>query len=205
MPLVLVGVVAIVLLIVWLAAPRGAPWAHALVRLRPGSGRSAEWMAPPEVVRAVKRDYLAALAWLAECSADWGLMATELDRYTSGAYFKREWTALGLLVQSPGPRLAAVAAADHHLVVRRFSSDGLLCLLIDHQTQRRMTTRSYWSGRALHAQALPDTALVFQIVFDLKDRRWKIDRLVQRLPRPASGPVPVTLAADLPVTAGRDA
>ena len=92
--------------------------------------------------------------------------------------------------------------------VRHFSTDGLLCLLIDRQTERAMLTRGYWTGSASHRQRLPDAALVWEMAYDLGAKRWKIKRLVQALPpRAAMGSplgVRVTVSAELPATAGRD-
>jgi hypothetical protein len=198
----LVGFV-VLLLLAWRLAPRGVAWASDLERLNPGAGKRAEWMAPPAVQRAVKRDYLAAQAWLEECAADWGLLARELDRYTAGAYLKRQRAALGLLAQTRGPRFAAVLSTDHLLQVRHFTSDGLRCLLIDRQTARTGRTRGYWTGQPAGAQRLPDATLVVQMLYDVRQRRWLIERLIQTLPTPAPG-LRVTLTADLPAPAGRD-
>jgi hypothetical protein len=202
---VLLFVIGALLLILWLSAPRAVPWANELVRLNPGAGDRAEWMAPPEVVRAVKRDYLATQSWLAECSNSWGLLAAELDRHAAGAYHQRQRLALAQLVQSPGPRLSAAITASHRLGVRHFSSDGLHCLVIDHQSERRVTTTGYWTGRVIHRQRLPDGALVYRMVFDPKEGHWLIERLVQRLPAaPGTSAVAVAVAAALPAVSGRD-
>ncbi len=202
---VLLFVFGALLIILWLSAPRAVSWANELVRLNPGAGNRAEWMAPPEVVRAVKRDYLATQSWLAECSNNWGLLAAELDRHAAGAYHQRQRLALAQLVQSPGPRLSAAFTASHRLGVRHFSSDGLNCLVIDHQSERRVTTTGYWTGRVIHRQRLPDGALVYGMVFDPKEEHWKIERLVQRLPAaPGTTAVAVAVAAALPAVSGRD-
>jgi hypothetical protein len=198
----LVGFV-VLLLLAWRLAPRGVPWASELERLNPGAGKRAEWMAPPPVLRAVKRDYLAAQAWLEECAANWGLLARELEHYTAGAYLKRQRAALGLLAQTRGPRLAAVLSADHLLQVRHFTSDGLRCLVIDRQTARTGRTRLYWNGQPAGTERLPDATLVVQMLYDTHHRRWLIERLVQTLPSPSPG-LRVTLSADLPTPAGRD-
>jgi hypothetical protein len=97
-----------------------------------------------------------------------------------------------------------VLLADRHLQVRHFTTDGLRCLLIDRQTQRLASTRHYWAGRPAGTQRLRDTTIVMQMVYDLQRRRWLIERQVQALPTPA-GSVRVTLTADLPAPAGRDA
>ncbi len=187
----------------WAVAPRGVPWANDLVRLNPGSGKRAEWMAPSSVLRAVKRDYLATQSWLEECAADWGLLARELDHHAAGTYLKRQRAALGLLAQTKGPRLAGMLSAEHQLQVRHFSADGLHCLLVDRQTQRVAATRHYWTGQPVGTQRLPEATLVLQMVYDLQRRRWKIERLIQTLPAPL-GVVRISLSAELPAAAGRD-
>jgi hypothetical protein len=193
------------LLLAWCLAPRGVPWANALVRARAGAGRGqAEWTAPPDVIQAVKRDYLTAQAWLARAADDYGLLSRELDRFTTGPYLKRQQAILAMLVQTRGPRLAAVLDADHHLAVRHFSSDGLRCLVIDRQTRRRMRTRRYWAGDVVGQQRLADAALVMQMVYEPRAARWKIERLVQSLPLAPPGSVRLRLAEELPAAAGRD-
>lgn len=194
----------VLLVLAWALAPRGVPWAHELERLNPGAGKRAEWMAPLPVTRAVKRDYLATQLWLEECAADWGLLARELERHAAGAYLKRQRAALGLLAQTRGPRLANTITAERQLQVRQFSADGLRCLLIDRQTARRAITRHYWTGQPLATQRLPNVTLVVQMLYDPRHRRWLIERLVQTLPAPHAS-IPITLTADLPTPAGRDA
>jgi hypothetical protein len=201
--LVLILVIAVLLLAAWALAPRDVTWANHLERLNPGAGKQAEWMAPPGVVRAVKRDYLAALAWLAEAACDWGMLALELERYATGAFHKRQRAALSLLVEAPGPRVASVQTAKHSLAVRHFSPDGLRCLVVDRQTARSLSTLHYWSGKLIHRQRLPAAACVWQMAYDRGAKRWKIERLVQILPTP-SGAVRVRLAGELPSAAGRD-
>ncbi len=194
----------VLLLLAWALAPRGVPWANELERLNPGSGKRAEWMAPAHVVRAVKRNYLSTQTWLEECASDWGLLAHELERHAAGPYLKRQRAALGLLAQTRGPRFAAVLNAERQLQVRHFSTDGLRCLIVDRQTGRTASTRHYWTGQPAGTQRLPDATVVVQMVYDLQRRRWLIERQVQTLPTPA-GSVRVTLTADLPAPAGRDA
>ena len=87
---------------------------------------------------------------------------------------------------------------------RHFSADGLRCLLIDRQTERVASTRHYWTSQPIGQQRLQDVTLVVQMVYDLHYRRWLIERLVQTLPTPASS-IRVTLSAELPAPAGRDA
>jgi len=202
---ILLIVIGALLLTFWLLAPRGVPWANDLIRLNPGAGERAEWMAPPDVVRAVKRDYLATQTWLTEGANHWGLVASELAAHAAGDYLRRQQAALAQLVQSRGPRLAATLTAQHQLGVRHFSTDGLRCLVVDRQTVRVMITTGYWSGRDLQRQRLDDCDLVFRMRYSVAARRWQIERLVQRLPSaPGAGRVRVAVMAELHATAGRD-
>lgn len=196
--------VVVLLLLAWALAPRGVPWANALTRLNAGAGGRAEWMAPDTVVRAVTRDFLATQDWLAAGARDWGRLGRELEHYTAGAYQRRQRTALGLLAQTRGPRLASVQTAEHTLAVRHFSSDGLRCLVVDWQRARRLDTQHYWSGRPVHTQRLPEAVVVWQMAYDTDDRRWKVERLVQTLPKPAARGVRLSVADQLPAHAGRD-
>ncbi len=209
MLLAIVGILVVLLALCWLIAPRVVPWADQLTRLHPGAGRKAEWMAPPQVVEEVIWDYREALDWLATCAGNWGRFAQGLERYTAGSYFKSQRRALAALVDQK-PRLGVELTAAHSYSVRYFSSDGLRCLLIDHQTDRTLTTTSYWTGRVLHQQRLEDGAYVFQMAYELAEKRWKIERLIQQLPQgtpleanPAQK-ARVRVAVGLPAPADRD-
>ncbi len=200
----LIVAVALLFVLAWAVAPRGVPWAPRLARLRPGAAGHAEWMAPLDVQRAVRRDYLATLAWLNECAGSFGRLARDLEQHAAGAYLSRQRAALSLLASTRGPRLAEALAAEHHIVVRHFSPDGERCLLVDRQTERVLTTRSYWSGQTIHRQALPELLLVAQMVYHGRARRWKIEALVQTLPARPPANVSLCLADELPLAAGRD-
>ena len=58
----LVLTLLVLLLLTWAFAPRSVPWVHSLTRVDAGHALRGEWLAPPDVLRAVKRDYLAAQA-----------------------------------------------------------------------------------------------------------------------------------------------
>lgn len=137
----------------------------------------------------MERDYLRAQAWLLETSLHWGRMAEDLPHFASGAFLARQQRAIAALMHTREPRLASYLRALHSVTVRHFSSDGLHCLVIDQQTERMLMTRHYWTGKVITQQRFGDTALVYRMSYDLQDRRWKIDQLVQELP-PAFGPSP---------------
>jgi hypothetical protein len=204
LPAALLLVFCLLLLVAWAFAPPSVPWANSLTRLRPGLSRDAEWAAPEHVARSVRGDYLATLECHGRLARRWGVLARELEQHTAGPYLKRQRAALELLVTARGPRLAESLAAEHHIAVRRFSADGLRCSLVDRQTARVLTTRAYWSGRLIHRQRLPEVVLVWEMVYDVRLRRWRIGRLVQTLPAHVPANVAITLAAELPVPAGRD-
>lgn len=195
--------VVILLLAAWALAPRGVPWAQSLERLNAGSRGRGEWMAPPNIVKAVKRDYLSTQAWLAGCSADWGRLARELDHHAAGPYRERQRLALSALVGARPPRLALTLRAHHDLAVRRFTPDGLRCLIIDRQTEVIGAACQYWTARPAGQQRLRQATIIVQMVHDQRLKRWKVEQVIQALPHPAEGGVSLMLAGELPA-AGRD-
>lgn len=204
---ILIAILCALLLAGWLLAPRLVPWEDQLVRLNAGAGERAEWMAPPQVIEEVTWSYREAQDWLTTCAADWGRFAQGVERYACGSYLGTQQRRLAGLVDQR-PRLAATLAAAHSYSIQRFSGDGLRCLLVDRQTARLLTTADYWTGRVLHRQRLDDTALVFQMCYQVDEKRWKIERLIQELPAGtpprASRGGRVRMAAELPMAAGRD-
>ena len=86
------------------------------------------------------------------------------------------WTRAG------APMFVGVLRSDHRLEVRRFSEDGERCLLVDHQTQRRMATYHTRTGQRAVTQDLGDATVVYSMIYDPSDVRWKIDAFVQELP-----------------------
>lgn len=211
MLIALLAALCLVLLILWLAAPRTVAWVNDLTRLNPGAGEKAEWMAPPQVIETVIWDYGSAQEWLDTCADNWGRFAEGLERYTAGPYLNYQRRALASLIDRR-PRLAVTLSAAHRYSVRHFTPDGLRCLLIDCQTQRTLATAQYWTGQLIHSQRLDDTALVFQMAYDSASARWKIEKLIQELPPDlpeargaATGKTArVRLSATLPAPAGRD-
>lgn len=177
----LLAVLCGLLILFWLASPKVVPWADQLTRLNAGAGDKAEWMAPPQVIEDVVWNFREAQEWLETCAANWGRFAEGYERYLAGSYLKLQRRVLASLVNQK-PRIALVQSAAHQYSVRHFTSDGLHCLLIDQQTARVLTTSSYWSGQMLHQQRLEDRAYVYQLVYELTEKRWKIERFIQELP-----------------------
>ncbi|NWG15598.1 MAG: hypothetical protein HXY41_03105 [Chloroflexi bacterium] len=159
-------------------------------------------MAPEEVVAQVCAHYLEIVQWMQErmikgsprCPGDEAF-------YLAGAYLKH-----ARILYSQG-RFAGVLRADHQVQVRYFSEDGRRCLVIDHQTQRRMATYDRRAGVRLHTQDLGDGMMIFQMVYDSNLHRWKLEAFIQELP-PGWGysttPGRVLLSLHLPDAGGRD-
>ena len=97
--------------------------------------------------------------------------------------------------------------ARHHIQVRQFSEDGCRCLVVDCQTERRMESHQLVDSGWSLAQDLGDGALVFQMCYDTRAQRWKIESFIQELPAGWGNRADVghiRLLSQLPTTIGRD-
>jgi len=197
-------ILCLLLIAAWLGSPRIVPWADHLTRLNPGAGENAEWMAPPQVIEQVIWDYRQGQEWLNTSAMNWGRFAERVDDYTCGAYLERQRHILESLMHNREPRLSSVVAASHELAVRHFSSDGLRCLLIDRQTARTISTLEYWKRKLVNRQRLGNTTFVYQMQYDMRDKRWKIAQLLQELSPVSGNKVRVTVSAEALSAAGRD-
>ena len=207
MMLALLSVILVMMIIMTLSSNGRVPWAGKLRRIHAGTAHKAEWMAPEEVVRKVRTDYMTALEWLrASAQGDWLRSQAQAADYLDGAYLKR--CVLGLAhYASVKPRFVGVLRADHYVMVRQFSEDGESCLVIDQQTGRRMATYDRTSGERMLTQDLGDQTQVYTMVYDRKARRWKIAGYIQTLPQDwyqHRGESHIQMMATLPRAGGRD-
>ncbi len=176
------------------------PWAHKMRRLPP-----AEWMAPDEVVEQAHGDYMRAQEWLGE-SQLWarGQQLHMAAYYLVGEALKRYQMAL---MQQGKARFIGVLRADHAVEVRHFSEDGDRCLLVDFQSGRRMATYNAHTRERLLTQDMGSGAVVYQMLYDMRDRRWKMERFVQELPAGWERRQPSRLLQEftqIPLAIGRD-
>lgn len=196
--IVVIGIMA-------LSGRRQVAWANKLFRINAGA-RRAEWMAPDEVVQAVLHDYMSVMRWLPESGLkDWSTQWAGAPDYLSGLCLKRHQEVLKQYRMGRPPRYTGVLRCVHRPQVRHFSEDGERCLIVDHQTSRRMATYDYWSHVRLNTQDLGDGTLVYEMAYDKQARRWKLDRFIQELPagwQKSSGRL--QLLSVLPPSAGRD-
>jgi hypothetical protein len=155
------------------------PWCDKMRRLSP----AAEWMAPEEVVQQVGAHYLEAVNWLYESTLlPWSRQWSGANKYLSGTFLSRQRNLL--LTQRSGENLSitGVLRADHGVEARRFNENGDFCVVIDQQSQRRMATYNRIKRERLHTQDLGDATVVYAMMYDAKDQRWKIGGFIQELP-----------------------
>jgi hypothetical protein len=173
-------VVLIGLLVMLALTGRGpVPWAQQMRRVPAGERGQAEWMAGAAVVARVQADYRDALGWLQDMAfatpnphrASTYLCEAALTRYRD------------IAAQRDGDeRFVGVLRAEHVLEVRRFSEDGVRCLVLDHQTNRQMATYDRITAARVGTQALDDVVRVVAMAYDRDTERWKIADDVQQLP-----------------------
>ncbi len=187
-------------------------WSGKMRRVKSGVSRDAEWMAPDDVVSRVQSDYLTAMQWLPESVLrSWSEQWNDANLYFSGRCLERHLAILKRYRLSQSARFEGVMRCHHHLSVRHFSDDGERCLVIDHQTGRRIQTVNVKSGVIVSAQDLGAATVVYEMRYDKTMRRWKIDQFTQELPLgwTASGQGQsrhgrVRLLKSLPPVIGRD-
>lgn len=155
------------------------PWESKMRRLR----TEAEWMAPDDVVQVVRLHYFEAVNWLHDSTFEsWAAQWSDASTYLNGAYLKRHQQSLLTSRDARLPAVVGVLRCDHTIEVRHFSEQGGDCLIVDHQTGRRMATYNRETQQRLHTQDLGDGAVVYQMHYDPRTRRWKIEQFVQELP-----------------------
>jgi hypothetical protein len=200
-------VALIVLTLLALSGSAKVAWADKMRRLQPGTQRTGEWMAPGYVVQQVRNDYLMGIRWLRESAlGSWAAQWEEAPMFFTGTQLQRHQKILSRYKIGP-PRYIDMLDARHFVDVRHFSDDGEHCLVIDRQTERRITTFDYWTREPRLTQALDDSALVYQMRYDKQSRRWKIETFIQELPFgwSAEGDLRrVKVHTTLPPTSGRD-
>jgi hypothetical protein len=159
------------------------PWLSKMRRVRAGAARKAEWMAPEDVVQEVREHYLEAIHWLHDsATSTWGQQWSSAAYYLSGASLRRHQQILMYYRNHGVPNCYGVLRADHLVQVRQFSEDGEHCLVIDQQSQRRMATYNTRTRSRIVTQDLGSGAVVYSMIYAAKERRWKIEALIQELP-----------------------
>jgi len=180
---------------------RIVPWMDKLIRVNPGVKHRAEWMAPKDVLTQVKQDYLAFYRYATNTLPQgWLPYMRNLEQYVTGELLTTQRESLRGRLRHDRGRLTEIYYSDHNVQVRNFSSDGLHCVVVDHQTNCHIVSYDYWDQRMLHQQKLPSTIVVYKMVY--VEDRWKIDHLIQQM-HPSLGQAE-TLLLSLPSAVGRD-
>ncbi|MBC7870963.1 MAG: hypothetical protein H7Y09_09010, partial [Chitinophagaceae bacterium] len=142
-------------------------WVSKMWRVHAGVANKEEWMAPEEVVNAVREDYLAITRWLQESMGhDWAQQWAAAPLYLSGVCLKRHQEILKHYRLGKFPRYKGVLRCLHQVEVRHFSEEGERCLVVDRQTSRRMATYDYWTQTRLTTQDLGDGTVVYEMAYD---------------------------------------
>ncbi len=202
--MLIVGFITIVLL---MSAKNAGhiPWRDKMRRLGKGAVHNAEWMAPDDVVQQVRAHYLDAVHWLNESMlVPWAQQWADAPQYLSGTYLKRYRNLLLTQRDAKGVQFTGVLRSDHIVEVRQFSENGGFCLVIDHQSQRRMATYNRKTRERLHTQDLGDGAAVYAMLYDAGDQRWKLGAFIQELPTGWRTRSLIRELSTLPGSIGRD-
>jgi hypothetical protein len=183
-------------------------WAKNMKRINAGSRDQAEWMAPEMVIDQVRDAYLKAMAWLPESQMlSWSEQWSKAPGHFSGEYLKAHQKILKHQSANHPQKYVGILRCVHDVTVRNFSEDGERCLVIDHQTERRMATYNTRSQERMNTQDLGEGTLVYQMAYDKHAKCWKIDRFIQQLPVgwQSKGKSPRMLVrTTLPPVTGRD-
>ncbi len=201
----IVSCLAIVVIMSVNNAGQTTPWGDKMRRLRTGVARKAEWMAPDEVVHQVCAHYLEASTWLQDnMLSSWAQQWSVAPHYLSGSYLRRHQNLLLAHREIKGLQLTGILRADHNIEIRQFSENGDFCLVVDHQTQRRMATYNRKTQERSITQDLGDGVVIYVMLYDDKDQRWKIGNFVQELPSGWRSRPIIEEHATLPDAIGRD-
>lgn len=184
-------------------------WSDKLQKTQHSTSR-LEWNAPDYVHQQVRNDYLMATRWMKECAfAGWTEQWAGAPYYYAGLHLLRHQRILTRQRAGQEPLYRDMLDAEHFVEVRHFSSDGERCLVIDHQTERSIITYHHDTLKLCMRQTLSDAAVIYQMVYDRRASRWKIEQFIQELPSALrtgrmNNNKRVKLLAELPPTTGRD-
>jgi len=157
------------------------PWSKHLKRVHAGTAAHGEWLAPEAVLEQVKVHYRETIHWLQDIASDPGNTIENAADYLSGDMLRRFERQIQYRQTTP-LFFVGVLRADHEIDVRYFSSDGQSCLVVDHQTEQRIATYDAETHHRILTQDMGESTLVYRMIYDLDDERWKLDEFVQTLP-----------------------
>lgn len=193
----------VLLVLVYFSRSAIVPWLHQMNRLNPGVVNKAEWMAPPQVLEAVKKDYIAFYTYATiTLPQGWNTYLRDLNHYLCDEMLTSQRDSLDTRLRQDRGRVYDILRANHRLEVRHFSADGLSCVVVDYQTERRLATYEYWRKYRVHTQDIGSATLVYQMKYDQRAMRWKIATYIQTLPPGITQTA--SLEIQLPHTVGKD-
>ncbi len=190
----------VILIVIVVIMSVNFPWSGRMRR-----AHKAEWMAPDDVVQQVREHYLEAINWLNDSMLlTWTQQWSVAPAYLSGSYLRRYRNLMLSQRDNRGVFVSGVLRADHVVEVRQFSENGGFCLVIDWQEQRRMATYNRKTHERLHTQDLGDGTVVYAMLYDAREERWKIGGFIQELPTGWRSRSKIQELSTLPSEIGRD-
>ena len=194
--------------IVSVSGKKQVPWADKLYRVNAGVRSKGEWLAPEDIQNDVRADYLAAQGWLQDSLlADWSYQWSAAPNFLSGAVLRRHQEILKHYRMKRSPRYTGILRCTHRVEVRHFSEDGERCLVVDHQTTRRIATYDMVEHVRVMTQDMGDGTVVYEMAYDKMLKRWKLETYIQELPMGWSSTgsnQQIQLLSALPPANGRD-
>jgi hypothetical protein len=162
------------------------PWKDTMrrvTRTTPGGNRVIEWMPAEHVVAQAREHFLEVVEWGEQLP----LIAATLQRasapqFLTGPVLRRLYDVLARRHADQCTWLVEVLRAQHEPDVRFFTPHGERCLVIDRQTHRRMAVYDMGRDRRVFTQDMGEGTIVYRMLFDMADRRWKVEGYVQELP-----------------------
>lgn len=150
-----------------------------------GGTRTVEWLPPEDIIARARTHFLEAMHW----GEQMPLMASPLQlasapRFMSGPMLRRIRTVLARRASGTDSHVAIteVLRAEHAAEPRYFTPEGERCLIVDRQTHRRLAVYDLRQRRRLATQDMGQSVVVYRLLFDTHDSRWKLDALAQELP-----------------------
>src|SRR5690606_3209856 len=120
-----------------------------------------------DIMQTVVEHYMQYIEFAQETlMSGWTKYYHDLSNYLSGDYLRLQADNIDARLRKDDLRLIDILRANHEVRVRDFGNDGLSCLLLDFQTERRLATYHYWSKRRIHTQHLDDVICVYRMRFD---------------------------------------
>ena len=163
-----------------------APWADQLFTEVDPVTEKEYLQAPPEVQEAVKKAYIDGVVWVNEQTtpeAGFRVSAEGLTVHHADPVLSNLLNFMGPDAELP-PTMRQIITPPQHVEVKGFSPDGLSCklahlILPGGEMSRVWDTKT---GELIREEPNPPGLLVYLMIYDLTDRRWKGSQRLEAIP-----------------------